>query len=95
MVLIFIDALSVGIQGELPTADNVTLMVVKLLFNFIDSFTMVIFCVEILLKWMNNFVSFWKTGWNVFDFVITVLVSTCDYFDYPSMYSNYPVINKL
>ena len=49
-------------------------MVFKELLNFIDSFTVIIFSVEIVLKWIDNFRTFWSNPWNVFDLFVTVLV---------------------
>ena len=49
-------------------------MVFKELLNFIDSFTVIIFSVEIMLKWIDNFRTFWSNPWNVFDLFVTVLV---------------------
>ena len=43
--------------------------------GFIDAFTVVVFSTEIVLKWMDNFKAFWKDYWNVFDLLVTVLVS--------------------
>lgn len=39
--------------------------------ELLDNCTMVIFVWEILLKWIANFRTFWKDGWNVFDFLVT------------------------
>uniref|UniRef100_A0A2R8ZG29 Cation channel sperm associated 2 n=1 Tax=Pan paniscus TaxID=9597 RepID=A0A2R8ZG29_PANPA len=36
-------------------------------------FILLIFILEILLKWLSNFSVFWKSAWNVFDFVVTML----------------------
>ena len=35
-----------------------------------DKIFLVIFTIEILLKWYHSFKNFWKVGWNVFDFVL-------------------------
>ena len=77
MVLIFIDAVSVGIQIELPNALTTDIVIGKLFLNFVDSTTLVVFSTEIVLKWMDDFFTFWKNGWNIFDFVITILVCGC------------------
>ena len=59
---------------ELPISDSHGLMVFKELLNFIDSFTVIMFSVEIVLKWIDNFRTFWSNPWNVFDLFVTVLV---------------------
>ncbi|RXM94811.1 Cation channel sperm-associated protein 2 [Acipenser ruthenus] len=45
----------------------------KLALDVLDWSILDIFLIEILLKWIDNFVSFWKSTWNIFDFVVTVL----------------------
>ena len=40
----------------------------------VDFFLLLMFGMEIALKWMDNFKDFWKDSWNIFDFVVTVAV---------------------
>jgi hypothetical protein len=35
-----------------------------------DKAFLTLFTLEILLKWYNGFTSFWKVGWNWFDFIL-------------------------
>ena len=74
MVLIFLDAISVAISGELPDDMSAAIVTIKLLLNFLDTFTLIMFSIEIALKWLDNFTTFWKSGWNIFDFFVTFLV---------------------
>ena len=74
MVLIFLDAISMAVSGELPDDTSAAIVIVKLLLNFLDSFTLILFSIEIALKWLDNFTDFWKSGWNIFDFFVTFLV---------------------
>ncbi len=39
-----------------------------------DLFALIVFIVEIALKWLDNFPAYWKDGWNILDFTVTVLV---------------------
>lgn len=39
-------------------------------FSALDQFILTIFIFEILIKWYGGFFTFWKVGWNVFDFII-------------------------
>ncbi|OXA61168.1 cation channel sperm-associated protein 2 [Folsomia candida] len=39
----------------------------------LDFFFLMLFVVEIGLKWVDDFRAFWKEGWNVFDFLITAV----------------------
>eukprot|EP01051_Picozoa_sp_SAG22_P001330 SAG22_NODE_51_length_24458_cov_19.853161_10_plen_470_part_00 len=41
--------------------------------NAIDYIFLTIFTMEILLKWCRGFGLFWKSGWNVFDFVLVAI----------------------
>ena len=33
-----------------------------------------VFMFEIILRWLDSFVHYWENGWNVFDFIVTVMV---------------------
>lgn len=43
-------------------------------FAIFDQIAIIIFFLEILLKWLDSFVEYWDDPWNVFDFVVTILV---------------------
>lgn len=47
----------------------------KLCLNIFDYLSMMIFILDILLKWVDEFWDFWKNGWNNFDFLVTIMVS--------------------
>lgn len=65
----------VCISVELPVSDHPGLIVLHEFLDFIDAFTVIVFSVEIVLKWVDNFSGFWSNYWNVFDLIVTVLVS--------------------
>ncbi len=56
-------------------SDHPGLIVLQEFLEFIDAFTVIVFSVEIVLKWIDNFRGFWNNYWNVFDLIVTVLVS--------------------
>ncbi len=60
---------------ELPETNNVGITTLKIFLDFIDSFSLIIFTSEIVLKWIDNFRNYWKNPWNIFDFVVTFAVS--------------------
>ena len=62
-------------KTELPLTNNVGIAIVRMLLDFIDSFSVIVFATEIVLKWIDNFRNFWKNPWNVFDFIVTGVVS--------------------
>lgn len=39
----------------------------------LDLIFLTVFVVEILLKWYHGFFLYWKSGWNVFDFIVVAL----------------------
>eukprot|EP00794_Sanderia_malayensis_P009747 gene9747-10744_t len=45
----------------------------KVFLNIFDQLSLMVFVLEIMLKWIDGFVVFWKNGWNVFDFFITIM----------------------
>jgi hypothetical protein len=47
---------------------------VKVLLNVFDYITLVVFVMEIIIKWVDGFWVFWKNGWNNFDFFVTAMV---------------------
>uniref|UniRef100_A0A7N9D2Z7 Ion transport domain-containing protein n=1 Tax=Macaca fascicularis TaxID=9541 RepID=A0A7N9D2Z7_MACFA len=59
---------------ELLESTNTKLWPLKLTLEVATLFILFIFFLEILRKWLSNFSLFWKSGWNVFDFVVTMLV---------------------
>ncbi|XP_063688674.1 sodium channel protein type 4 subunit alpha-like isoform X2 [Bolinopsis microptera] len=40
------------------------------LFSALDQLILTIFICEVLLKWYGGFFTYWKVGWNIFDFII-------------------------
>lgn len=69
-LLILCNAVAQGVQIEMTREGNPDALDYMSAF---DDFTVVMFAVEIALKWIDSFRGFWRDGWNVFDFVITVL----------------------
>lgn len=51
---------------------------IKMVLDSIDDIAIVVFVVEIVLKLMDDATEFWKVGWNVFDFFVTLLVRILD-----------------
>ena len=56
---------------EIGTIDDGSMDFAKLILDTFDYCTLMVFVLEILLKWLDNFWIFWKNGWNVFDFLVT------------------------
>ncbi|XP_030621085.1 cation channel sperm-associated protein 2-like [Chanos chanos] len=71
--LIFLNTVVLGIQTEITDNMDPDLEVLKLVLDTLDAFTLVVFLLEILLKWVDDFTGFWKSAWNIFDLVVTVL----------------------
>lgn len=61
---------------ELLDSTNTQLWLLKLSLEVVIWFILPVFIVEILLKWIASFSLYWKNPWNIFDFVITLLVRT-------------------
>ncbi|XP_041966142.1 cation channel sperm-associated protein 2-like isoform X3 [Alosa alosa] len=49
------------------------LELLRLILDMMDWSILAIFFLEMLLKWLDNFRHFWKSTWNIFDFVVTFL----------------------
>nr|XP_055132800.1 cation channel sperm-associated protein 2 isoform X7 [Symphalangus syndactylus] len=74
--LVFLNAIVLMVEIELLESTNTKLWPLKLTLEVAAWFILLIFILEILLKWLSNFSVFWKSAWNVFDFVVTMLSMT-------------------
>uniref|UniRef100_A0A4W2I4U6 Ion transport domain-containing protein n=1 Tax=Bos indicus x Bos taurus TaxID=30522 RepID=A0A4W2I4U6_BOBOX len=72
--LIFLNTVVLMVEIELLESANTQLEPLKLTLEVAAWFILLIFILEILLMWLSSFFLFWKNAWNVFDFVVTVLV---------------------
>ncbi|XP_058855168.1 cation channel sperm-associated protein 2-like [Acipenser ruthenus] len=73
LFLIILNTIVLGVQAEVFDNMDPSMDMLKLALDVLDWSILDIFLIEILLKWIDNFVSFWKSTWNIFDFVVTVL----------------------
>jgi hypothetical protein len=64
-----LSSIVLAVQVEVPPEKWQT----HLMIDRLDQFILLSFMVEILLKWVDSFRSFWHDGWNTFDFVITMM----------------------
>ena len=69
--LILANALLQGLQVEMPRESYPTM---HRGLDVFDDITIVIFILEIVLKWIDSFKDYWQDGWNIFDFTVTILV---------------------
>ncbi|CAB3985670.1 cation channel sperm-associated 2-like [Paramuricea clavata] len=53
--------------------EGTTIGWIKVLLNVFDYITLVVFVMEIIIKWVDGFWVFWRNGWNVFDFFVTAM----------------------
>uniref|UniRef100_A0A2I3TMI2 Ion transport domain-containing protein n=1 Tax=Pan troglodytes TaxID=9598 RepID=A0A2I3TMI2_PANTR len=72
--LVFLNTIVLMVEIQLLESTNTKLWPLKLTLEVAAWFILLIFILEILLKWLSNFSVFWKSAWNVFDFVVTMLV---------------------
>ncbi|XP_008057806.1 cation channel sperm-associated protein 2 isoform X2 [Carlito syrichta] len=71
--LIFLNTIVLMVEIELQESTNTKLWPLKLTLEVAAWFILLVFILEILLMWLSNFFHFWKSAWNVFDFVVTIL----------------------
>ncbi|XP_030832241.1 cation channel sperm-associated protein 2-like [Strongylocentrotus purpuratus] len=72
LILILANSLSLGLLSEVADRTDPSLAGTRRFLEIFDYCALFLFMVEILLKWVDNFPLFWKNGWNIFDFVVTV-----------------------
>ena len=78
LTMVVLNSITLGIQAELRTnMTNGTMEyrneVLNTYLDYFDQLCLMTFVMEILIKWMDNFMEFWLSGWNIFDFVVTML----------------------
>ncbi|XP_042543960.1 cation channel sperm-associated protein 2 [Dipodomys spectabilis] len=71
--IIFFNTIVLMIEIELLESANIKLWPLKLTLEVASWFILFIFIVEFFLTWLSSFSLFWKNGWNVFDFFVTML----------------------
>uniref|UniRef100_A0A2K6GTA5 Cation channel sperm-associated protein 2 n=1 Tax=Propithecus coquereli TaxID=379532 RepID=A0A2K6GTA5_PROCO len=71
--LIILNTIVFMVEIELLESTNTELWPLKLTLEVAAWFILLIFIVEILLMWLSSFSLFWKSAWNVFDFIVTML----------------------
>ncbi|XP_022105648.1 cation channel sperm-associated protein 2-like isoform X2 [Acanthaster planci] len=72
LLLILANSIALGIQSEVSGNGSPSLAGLKQALDIFDYCSLFLFMVEIILKWIDDFISFWKNGWNIFDFFVTV-----------------------
>ncbi|XP_015198997.1 cation channel sperm-associated protein 2 isoform X2 [Lepisosteus oculatus] len=73
LFLIILNTIVLGIQAEVFDNMDPKMEILKLILDMLDWSILTIFLLEILLKWIDDFFRFWKSTWNIFDFVVTTL----------------------
>lgn len=73
MFLIITNSIILGVQAEISDMKGTTIGWIKVLLNVFDYITLVVFVMEIIIKWVDGFWVFWRNGWNVFDFFVTAM----------------------
>ncbi|KAL2790450.1 cation channel sperm-associated protein 2 isoform 2 [Daubentonia madagascariensis] len=71
--LIFLNTIVLMVEIELLESTNTKLWPLKLTLDVAAWFILLIFILEILLMWLSSFFLFWRSAWNVFDFIVTML----------------------
>eukprot|EP00058_Branchiostoma_floridae_P009546 XP_002595034.1 hypothetical protein BRAFLDRAFT_99686 [Branchiostoma floridae] len=52
--------------------DNEDYAILNMCIKIFDYCSLIMYMLEIILKWLDDFIPFWSSGWNVFDFIVTV-----------------------
>ncbi|KAG4087957.1 hypothetical protein H8356DRAFT_1726378 [Neocallimastix lanati (nom. inval.)] len=72
IIVIIINIVMIGLTTELQSKEDRYETLFKIS-GIIDLVSMVIFIAEIIVKWIDSFTDYWKDGWNVSDFFVTVV----------------------
>ncbi|KAL6605009.1 Ion transport protein-domain-containing protein [Neocallimastix sp. 'constans'] len=72
ILVIIINVIMIGITTELQFKEDQYANLFKIA-GIIDLVSMVIFITEIIVKWIDSFTNYWKDGWNISDFAVTIV----------------------
>ena len=75
-IVIFNEVKISFIFAEISKVKDPSLRDLKLCLQIFDYCALTMFVLEIILKWIDGFWTFWNNGWNIFDFIVTLMVST-------------------
>jgi cation channel sperm-associated protein 2 len=67
-LVVILNAAIIGVQAELQEDTHYSLLRVL---DYADTVFLLLYVIEILLKFLDSFTGFWRDPWNVFDFAIT------------------------
>ncbi|XP_035667152.1 cation channel sperm-associated protein 2-like isoform X1 [Branchiostoma floridae] len=70
LFLILSNSIVLGIDSEV--GDNEDYAILNMCIKIFDYCSLIMYMLEIILKWLDDFIPFWSSGWNVFDFIVTV-----------------------
>uniref|UniRef100_A0A3P8ZDZ4 Ion transport domain-containing protein n=1 Tax=Esox lucius TaxID=8010 RepID=A0A3P8ZDZ4_ESOLU len=73
VILIILNTVVLEIQAEVFDNMDPNLEILKLILEMMDRYILAMFLVEFILKWMDDFWSFWKSTWNILDLATTLL----------------------
>ena len=71
-LLILLNAITLAISAEIRERQDPNWQLALVIMENFDTFALVIFSFEIVLKWIDDFYGFWSNAWNVFDFILTI-----------------------
>lgn len=60
--------------SEVSKSVDPSMAPLQLALDIFDYCSLLIFILEIKLKWIDDFWGFWNNGWNIFDFSVTYFV---------------------
>ncbi|ORX49236.1 hypothetical protein BCR36DRAFT_353614 [Piromyces finnis] len=72
LIVIIVNVVMIGVTTELQFKEDQYATLFKIA-SVVDLVSMVIFISEIIIKWIDSFTDYWKDGWNVTDFIVTVV----------------------
>ncbi|KAJ3389062.1 Cation channel sperm-associated protein 2 [Lobulomyces angularis] len=72
LFLIILNTIFIGVETELEPKKNYHWELFQFM-RILELFTIAIFIADIILKLFDNYVEFWKSGWNICDLLITII----------------------
>ncbi|XP_078283572.1 cation channel sperm-associated protein 2-like [Rhinoraja longicauda] len=73
LYLIIINIIVFGVLADVSSQPGVKYSILTILLVTIDWSILSVLVSEIILRWLQDFVKFWSSGWNVFDLTVLII----------------------
>ncbi|XP_032906080.1 cation channel sperm-associated protein 2 isoform X1 [Amblyraja radiata] len=73
LYLIIINIIVFGVLADVSSQPGMKYTILTIMLVIIDWSILSVLVCEIILRWLQDFVKFWSSGWNVFDLIVLII----------------------